>query len=121
MHESTELGTIRQLLTKYKDDPNYRVKSKKSRFYNYSLEDLKKRKEEILWRRGELQQPAQSPLDDASWERETEGSGLGEPDAKKLINQLYVTLASIEVGNTSTKLRKKVVDSLQVLFKHGII
>jgi len=31
MHESTELGTIRQLLTKYGDDPNYRVKSKKSK------------------------------------------------------------------------------------------
>jgi len=119
MHESTELGTIRQLLTKYGNHPNYRVKSKKSKFYDYSLEDLKKREEEILWRRGELPEQAQSSLDDASWE--TEGSGLGAPDADKLINQLYVSLGSIKAGNTSKKLRKQVVDLLQLLINCGVI
>ena len=113
------MGTIRQLLTKYGDDPNYRVKSKKSKFHGYSLKDLKKREEEILWRRGELPELAPSPLDDASWE--TEGSGLGAPDADKLIHQLYVSLGSIKAGNTSKKLRKQVVDLLQQLINHGVI
>ena len=121
MHESTELGTIRSLLTKYGDDPNYRVKSKTSKFQGYSVEDLKKREEGILRRRGELPQPAHSGLDDASWEGETEGSSLGEPDADKLINQLYVRLGSIKAGNTSTKLRKQAVDLIQLLYKRGII
>jgi len=119
MHESAELGTIRQLLTKYGDDPNYRVKSKKSKFYDYFLEDLKRREEEILWRRGELPEPTPSPLDDASWE--TEGSDFGAPDADKLINQLFVSLGAIKVGNTSKKLRKQVVDLLQLLINHGVI
>ena len=52
---------------------------------------------------------------------ETEVSGLGEPDAEKLLNQLYVSLGSIEAGNTSTKLRKQVVDLLQLLNKHSKI
>ena len=54
-------------------------------------------------------------------EGETEVSGLGEPDAEKLLNQLYVSLGSIEAGNTSTKLRKQVVDLLQLLNKHSKI
>jgi len=37
MHESTDLGTIKQLITKYGDDPNYRVKSKTSKFQGYSV------------------------------------------------------------------------------------
>ena len=54
-------------------------------------------------------------------EGEAEVSGLGEPDAEKLLNQLYVSLGSIEAGNTSTKLRKQVVDLLQLLNKHSKI
>ena len=111
-HESTDLGTIKQLITKHKYDPNYTVKSTTSKFQGYSVEDLERARDEILRRRGELPQPPQSPLDDASWEGEKECIGLREPDAKKLINQLYVSLGSIEAGKTSTKLRKKVVDSL---------
>jgi len=50
-HESTDLGTIKQLITKYKDDPNYRVKSKTSKFQGYSVEDLKRARDEILRQR----------------------------------------------------------------------
>ena len=32
-HESTDLGTIKQLITKFSRDPNYRVKSKTSRLF----------------------------------------------------------------------------------------
>jgi len=83
-------------------------------------EDLKRARDEILRRRGEPQ-PAQSSLDDDSWEREMEGSGLGTSDGDKLVNQLYVSLGSIKAGNTSTKVRKQAVSLLQVLIKHGII
>ena len=48
--------------------PNYRIKSKESKFYNFSVEDLERARDEILRRRGE--QPPQSPLDDASLEME---------------------------------------------------
>ena len=43
-HESTLLQTVNQLITKYGDDPNYKVKSKKSPLFGYSIEDLKKSK-----------------------------------------------------------------------------
>ena len=115
-------GQSNKLITKFSGDPNYSVKRKESKFHGYSIEDLKRARYEILRRRGELPpQPAQSPLDDASWEGETEGSGLGEPDADELIHQLYVSLGSIRAGNTSTKLQKQVVDLLKLLYKHGMI
>ena len=120
MHESTELGTIKALLTKYGNDPNYRVKSKTSKFQGYSVQDLEKARDEILRRRGELPEPAPSPLYVAPWEME--GSGLGAPDAAdKLIHQLHASLGSINAGNTSEKLRNQVVDLLQLLTNHGVI
>ena len=103
------------------NDPNYRVKKKESKFHNLSVEDLKRAEDKILRRRGELPQPAQSLLDDASWEGEMEGSGLGEPDADKLIHKLYASLGSIRTSNTSTKLQKQVVDLLKLLYKHSMI
>jgi len=48
MHESTDLGTIKQLITKYRHDPNYRVKMKTSKFQGYSVKDLEKARDEIL-------------------------------------------------------------------------
>ena len=41
-HESTLLQTFNQLITKYRNDPNYTVKSKKSQLHSYSVEELKK-------------------------------------------------------------------------------
>jgi len=66
-------------------------------------------RDKIYKQRGEpqLQEAARSPMDDDSWEREMEGSGLGTSDGE-LINQLYVSLGTIKAGNTSTKLRKQV-------------
>ena len=43
-HESTLLQTVNQLITKYGDDPNYKVKSKKSPLHGYSVEELQKNK-----------------------------------------------------------------------------
>ena len=43
-HESTLLQTDNQLITKSGDDPNYKVKSKKSPLHGYSVEELKKSK-----------------------------------------------------------------------------
>ena len=57
-YESTDLGTIKQLITKCSGDPNYRVKSKTSKFQGYSIEDLERARDKILCQRGELPQPA---------------------------------------------------------------
>ena len=51
-HESTLLQTVNQLITKYGDDPNYKVKSKKSPLYGYSIEDLKNVRDGIYAKRG---------------------------------------------------------------------
>jgi len=109
------LQTVNQLITKYGNDPNYRVKSKTSKFHGYSVEDLKKFRDEILIRRGQLQEGTPSPLDAASWE--IEGSRVGPFEGDKLINQLYVGLGSIRAGNTSTKLQKQVVGLLHLCNK----
>ena len=111
---TNNLRTLSRIINDY-DVPGYRVKSGK--FKGKSVAELKKVRDEILWRRGEL--TPQSPLDDASWE--TEGSGLGEPDADELINQLYVSLGSSKVGITLTKLRKQFVDLVRLLYNHGMI
>jgi len=41
-HESTLLQTVNQLITKYGNDPHYKVKSKETTLFGYSIEDLKK-------------------------------------------------------------------------------
>ena len=51
-HESTLLQTVNQLITKYGNDPNYKVKSKKSPLFGYSIEDLKKVRDGIFAKRG---------------------------------------------------------------------
>ena len=51
-HESTLLQTVNQLITKFGNDPNYKVKSKKSPLYGYSIEEIKKVRDEIYAKRG---------------------------------------------------------------------
>ena len=50
-HESMDLQIVNQLITKFRNDPNYRVKSPKSKFHGYSVEDLKKIRDGIYARR----------------------------------------------------------------------
>ena len=55
--ESVDLHTLSSMLTKNKDNPGYVVKSPKSKFYGYTLGDIKKAREEILERRKGNKQP----------------------------------------------------------------
>ena len=50
-HESTLLQTVNPLITKYGNDSNYRVKSRKSALHGYSVEDLKKVRDGIQAKR----------------------------------------------------------------------
>ena len=53
---------------------------------------------------------------------ETEGSGFYDDDeAEKLINQLDLSLGSIEAGNNSIKLKKQVLDLLDSIVELGAI
>ena len=117
--ESVDLQTLSSMLTKNKDNPNYVVKSKKSKFYGYTLEDIKSARNEILARRqGKFMPPADwmppSPVEDEI-EREMEGSGSVDPNA--LVERLHLSLASIQAGNTSLKLKKQVKQMLGLLVK----
>ena len=123
--ESVDLQTLRSMLTKNKDNPDYVVKSKKSKFHGYTLADIKKAREEILERRKGNKQPAASlhsgvnptpqeePQDESDWEME--GSGSVDPNA--LVERLHLSLASIQAGNTSLKLKKQVQQMLGLLVK----
>ena len=51
-HESTLLQTVNQLIRKFGNDPNYKVKSRKSPLYDYSIEDLKNVRDGIYAKRG---------------------------------------------------------------------
>ena len=113
--ESVDLQTLSSMLTKNKDNPNYVVKSKKSKFYGYTLEDIKEARNEILARRqGQFMPPADwvPPPPD---EEEMEGSGSVDPNA--LVERLHLSLASIQAGNTSLKLKKQVQQMLGLLVK----
>ena len=117
--ESVDLQTLSSMLTKNKDNPDYVVKSKKSKFHGYTLADIKKARDEILDRRKGNKQPHRE--DFADWmnplppEREMEGSGSVDPNA--LVERLHLSLASIQAGNTSLKLKKQVQQMLGLLVK----
>ena len=109
--ESVDLQTLNSLLTKNKDNPDYVVKSKKSKFHGYTLADIKKARDEILDRR----KGNKKPSDVTPQEWEMEGSGSVDPNA--LVERLHLSLASIQAGNTSLKLKKQVKQMLGLLVK----
>ena len=117
--ESTDLGTLNRMLTVNKDNPNYVVKSEKSNFTGYTLADIKKARDEILERRKKgIKIPIQQlmpDVDDDEPDREMEGSGSVDPNA--LVERLHLSLASIQAGNTSLKLKKQVQQMLGLLVK----
>ena len=116
MQGSTDLGTLNTLLAKYGKDPNYMVKSKKSKFRGYTIEDIRRGRDKILERQGELAPQTA----DEEWEEaqgETEGSGV--VDVNALVNQLYISLESIKAGNTSLRQQVKVI--LSMLVSQGVI
>ena len=117
--ESTDLQTLNSMLTKNKNNPNYVVKSKTSKFHNYTLADIKKARDEILERRKRgVKIPIQQlmpDVDDDEPDREMEGSGSVDPNA--LVDRLHLSLASIQAGNTSLKLKKQVQQMLGLLVK----
>ena len=117
--ESTDLQTLNSMLTKNKNNPNYVVKSKKSKFRGYTLAKIKKARDEILERRKRgIKIPIQQlmpDVDDDEPDREMEGSGSVDPNT--LVERLHLSLASIQAGNTSLKLKKQVKQMLGLLVK----
>ena len=114
--ESVDLQTLSSMLTKNKDNPDYVVKSPKSKFRGFTLADIRRARDEILDRRKGNKQPSgvlPKGVEDA--EREMEGSGSVDPNA--LVERLYISLASIQAGNTSLKLKKQVQQMLGLLVK----
>ena len=114
--ESTDLQTLNSMLTKNKDNPNYVVKSKTSKFYKYTLADIKKARDEILERRKKgIKIPQRYFESMEPSDEEMEGSGSVDPNA--LVDRLHLSLASIQAGNTSLKLKKQVQQMLGLLVK----
>ena len=114
--ESVDLQTLNRLLTVNKDNPNYVVKSKTSKFHNYTLADIKKARDEILERRKKgIKIPQRYFESMEPSDEEMEGSGSVDPNA--LVERLYLSLASIQAGNTSLKLKKQVKQMLGLLVK----
>ena len=117
--ESVDLQTLNRLLTVNKDNPNYVVKSEKSKFHGDTLAVIKKKRDEILERRKRgVKIPIQQlmpDVDDDEPDREMEGSGSVDPNA--LVERLHLSLASIQAGNTSLKLKKQVKQMLGLLVK----
>ena len=123
--ESVDLQTLSSMLTKNKDNPDYVVKSPKSKFRGYTLADIKKARDEILDRRKGNKQPSvrlpHTQDDEPDWEqepeREKEMEGSGSVDPNALVERLYISLASIQAGNTSLKLKKQVKQMLGLLVR----
>ena len=128
--ESTDLQNLNRMLTVNKKNPNYVVQSETSKYSGYTMAKLKKARDEILERRKGNKQPSvrlphtQLPIpqdDEPDWEqepereREMEGSGSVDPNA--LVERLHLSLASIQAGNTSLKLKKQVQQMLGLLVK----
>ena len=121
--ESVDLQTLSSMLTKNKDNPDYVVKSPKSKFRGYTLADIKKARDEILDRRKGNKQP-RAVLPKGVEELDSPGEwglphqeGSGSVDPNALVERLYLSLASIQAGNTSLKLKKQVQQMLGLLVK----
>ena len=119
--ESVDLQTLNSMLTKNKDNPDYVVKSPKSKFHGYTMADIKKARDEILDRRkkGIRLPPEYFTTGMEPSEEEMEGSGTVDPNV--LVEQLHLSLASIRAGNTSLKLKKQVEYMLGLLKAAGEI
>ena len=117
--ESTDLQNLNRMLTVNKNNPNYVVKSETSKFRGYTMAKIKKARDEILERRKRgIKIPIQQlmpDVDDDEPDREMEGSGSVDPNA--LVDRLHLSLASIQAGNTSLKLKKQVQQMLGLLVK----
>ena len=117
--ESTDLQNLNRMLTVNKNNPNYVVKSKDSKYEGYTMAKLKKARDAILERRKKgIKIPIQQlmpDVDEDEPDREMEGSGSVDPNA--LVERLHLSLASIQVGNTSLKLKKQVQQMLGLLVK----
>ena len=129
--ESVDLQTLSSMLTKNKDNPGYVVKSGK--FKGYTMADIRKARDEILDRRQGNKQPSASlhtskvatelPIpeeeQEPDWEQEQEQEleieGSGSVDLNALVDRLHLSLASIQAGNTSLKLKKQVQQMLGLL------
>ena len=162
-HESTLLQTANQLITKYGNDPNYKVGKSKLGWKGKTIAELKKirdgidekrrvTKESLFSKRLQerkkrlkstsLQEKRERPLtplektvmtrrpafelsdnedDFPEQDWETEGSGFYDEEAKKLIDQLNLSLGSIKAGNSSIKLKNQVLYLLDSLVELGII
>ena len=108
--ESVDLQNLNRMLTVNKNNPNYVVKSETSKYSGYTMAKLKKARDEILERRKKgIKIPIQQlrpDVDADEPDREMEGSGSVDPNA--LVERLHLSLASIQAGNTSLKLKKQV-------------
>ena len=114
--ETNDLRTLNRLLTENKNNPNYVVKSKKSPFHGDTLAVLKKKRDEILERRKRGVKIPQEYFESMEpSDEEMEGSGSVDPNA--LVDRLHLSLASIQAGNTSLKLKKQVQQMLGLLVK----
>ena len=117
--ESIDLQNLNRMLTVNKNNPNYVVKSETSKFSGYTMAKIKKARDEILERRKKgIKIPIQQlmpDVDDDEPDREMEGSGSVDPNA--LVERLHLSLASIQAGNTSLKLKKQVQQMLGLLVK----
>ena len=117
--ESNDLRTLNGMLTVNKNNPNYVVKSKTSKFHGYTMAKIRRARDEILERRKKgIKIPIQQlmpDVDDDEPDREMEGSGSVDPNA--LVERLHLSLASIQAGNTSLKLKKQVQQMLGLLVK----
>ena len=85
------------------------------------MADIKEAREEILDRRKGNKQPSgvlPKGVEDEP-EREMEGSGSVDPNA--LVERLHLSLASIQAGNTSLKLKKQVKQILGLLVRQNEI
>ena len=119
--ESVDLQTLNSMLTKNKDNPDYVVKSPKSKFHGYTLADIKKARDGILDRRKKGIKPPQGYFTDMMEPPDDEMEGSGSIDLNAVVNRLHISLASIQAGNTSLKLKKQVERMLGFLEAAGEI
>ncbi|KAL9981659.1 hypothetical protein ACROYT_G010394 [Oculina patagonica] len=99
--ESTDLQVLNSMLTKNKDNPDYVVKSPKSKYHGYTIPDIQKARDAILEKRGEMKAKSSSVFEKEPPDQE----GSGVVDVNALVDRLYISLE--KYNNNKFKWKKK--------------
>ena len=128
--ETNDLSSLEKFVKQNKNNPDAIIKTKKSKFYNWDMEEVNYKIREIYTERAKkyladktsIGQKSLGPYEGKSRkEMENMIKNFEEGMGGSGISRLFLAMGSYFAGNTSLKLKKEIQSLADQLFKSGII